>query len=201
MGEGFAKSTHISQRNSKNKYILSEVRHPSDGIAGIIDHMLDIESMPAKPQYRMASELPLVLYNCEFRGIQWAFKEDTLRRICTLLHETWKEHAIKAAIVSSMLRSLDDVDMAIRGDVNAGVGASDAASGVVVGDKDSSGGLPDGLRRRWADHAPPHYSHRPHIPMLEREKACTLEHRLESHAKRLDMRARKDAAAAAAQQD
>eukprot|EP00041_Stephanoeca_diplocostata_P004876 m.52617 g.52617 ORF g.52617 m.52617 type:complete len:476 (-) comp15424_c0_seq1:90-1517(-) len=160
--------------------------------SSIIDKMLDIESMPAKPQYRMASELPLVLYNCEFKDIQWAYNGETLRRICTLLHETWKEHAIKAAIVSSMLRSLDDVDMAVRGDVNANSPSGGASA--VSGQTDTGSGSVETAHRRWADCAPPHYNHRPHIPMLEREKACTLEHRLASHAKRLEMRARKDSA-------
>lgn len=37
----------------------------------IIDMLLDVNNMQHKPQYIMASEVPLVLYDCQFDGVDW----------------------------------------------------------------------------------------------------------------------------------
>ncbi|KAL6578290.1 hypothetical protein OROMI_010618 [Orobanche minor] len=37
----------------------------------VIDELLDIERTPRKPQYTMASEIPLVLRSCEFEGLKF----------------------------------------------------------------------------------------------------------------------------------
>lgn len=41
----------------------------------IIDVLLDIERTPKKPQYTMATEMPLVLHSCEFEGLQFFTSE------------------------------------------------------------------------------------------------------------------------------
>ncbi|KAI8354564.1 pseudouridine synthase [Choanephora cucurbitarum] len=37
----------------------------------VIRDLLDIEKVPSKPDFPMASDLPLVLYDCEFKNLQW----------------------------------------------------------------------------------------------------------------------------------
>jgi tRNA pseudouridine38/39 synthase len=37
----------------------------------VIELMLDLERTPSKPQYRLASEQPLVLHNCYFPDVQF----------------------------------------------------------------------------------------------------------------------------------
>ncbi|CEP09798.1 hypothetical protein [Parasitella parasitica] len=37
----------------------------------IVRDLLDIEKVPSKPDFPMASDLPLVLYDCEFKGLEW----------------------------------------------------------------------------------------------------------------------------------
>ncbi|KAG2199797.1 hypothetical protein INT46_003559 [Mucor plumbeus] len=39
----------------------------------IVRDLLDIEKVPAKPDFPMASDLPLVLYDCEFKGLKWTY--------------------------------------------------------------------------------------------------------------------------------
>lgn len=39
----------------------------------IIDHLLDVQAY-TKPQYHMASEVPLVLFDCEFLGVDWIYE-------------------------------------------------------------------------------------------------------------------------------
>lgn len=41
----------------------------------VIDHMLDVQACPEKPQYGMASGIPLILYKTMFEDVNW--QEDT----------------------------------------------------------------------------------------------------------------------------
>lgn len=43
----------------------------------IIDELLDVSKNPCKPQYSMAAEYPLVLYDCGFDGIKWIYSDGT----------------------------------------------------------------------------------------------------------------------------
>ena len=37
----------------------------------IVDELLDVGAWPAKPQYAMAHEAPLVLHSCAFQGLHF----------------------------------------------------------------------------------------------------------------------------------
>lgn len=39
----------------------------------IVRDLLDVEKVSAKPDFPMASDLPLVLYDCEFQGLNWTY--------------------------------------------------------------------------------------------------------------------------------
>ena len=41
----------------------------------IVDALLDIAAHPTKPQYEMASDLPLVLFDCGYKQIEWIYSE------------------------------------------------------------------------------------------------------------------------------
>jgi tRNA pseudouridine38/39 synthase len=42
----------------------------------IVQDLLDIEKYPTKPEYEMAHDVPLVLYDCKFDGLQWQCPEN-----------------------------------------------------------------------------------------------------------------------------
>lgn len=73
--------------------------------------LLDIEKVPSKPDFPMASDLPLVLYDCEFKGLEWTYTinpvvYDTLpSSFRTYLHynEEWNVAMIKALTVQNYL--------------------------------------------------------------------------------------------------
>ncbi|XP_054853842.1 tRNA pseudouridine(38/39) synthase isoform X2 [Eublepharis macularius] len=73
----------------------------------IIDELLDIENNPRKPQYSMAVEFPLVLYNCEFENIQWIYDREVQEFNVTHLQQLWANHAVKTHMLYSMLQGLD----------------------------------------------------------------------------------------------
>ncbi|PHZ17135.1 tRNA pseudouridine synthase [Rhizopus microsporus ATCC 52813] len=65
--------------------------------------LLDIEKVPSKPDFPMASDLPLVLYDCEFKDLEWhyAFKDTVYETfpptMRTYLHfnEAWNMQMIR----------------------------------------------------------------------------------------------------------
>ncbi|KAF7242222.1 tRNA pseudouridine(38/39) synthase [Varanus komodoensis] len=73
----------------------------------IIDELLDIEKNPRKPQYSMAVEFPLVLYDCEFENIQWIYDRKVQEFNVTHFQQLWANHAVKTHMLYSMLKGLD----------------------------------------------------------------------------------------------
>lgn len=89
----------------------------------VIKDLLDIGNNEQKPQYSLASEIPLNLFFCNFRedGLseddvpknvdmlnKWVFYEETLKDVITDLQEHWCEASVKSTMVFEMVRVLDE---------------------------------------------------------------------------------------------
>lgn len=79
----------------------------------IVSQLLDIEQTPRKPQYELASDLPLVLHDCYFSDdVQFTdFAPLTLYQVYNQLSNEWEYHAIKAAMLRSNLQALGESAM------------------------------------------------------------------------------------------
>ncbi|CAG8437366.1 6179_t:CDS:1 [Funneliformis mosseae] len=81
----------------------------------IIDELLDVTKTPAKPNYEMASEIPLVLYDCEFDNLEWRYGRDsdtlydTPLRLYNHIYEQWYTHMTKSLVYSTFLEDLDNI--------------------------------------------------------------------------------------------
>ncbi|XP_049275220.1 tRNA pseudouridine(38/39) synthase isoform X1 [Rhipicephalus sanguineus] len=75
----------------------------------VISELLDVAKNPRKPQYAMASELPLVLYDCQFEGLEWQQSSAEAEAVATHLQALWTQARIKSALMESMLATLPDV--------------------------------------------------------------------------------------------
>lgn len=80
----------------------------------LINDLLDIKKVPTKPIYDMASEYPLILYDCDFDNIEWTLPTDsptTAPRIAKHTYETiyhqWHSLRIREQIASFMLDIAD----------------------------------------------------------------------------------------------
>ncbi|NXG40044.1 PUS3 synthase, partial [Dromaius novaehollandiae] len=73
----------------------------------IIEELLDVEKNPRKPQYSMAVEFPLVLYDCEFENVEWLYDREVQEFNVTHLQQLWANHAVKTQVLRDMLRGLD----------------------------------------------------------------------------------------------
>ena len=79
----------------------------------VVKQMLDVQANPSKPQYSLASDLPLVLYAAHYDATQvpkWIYgKSDAvLKSVIGKLHEEWATKAIQSFITKSMIDSLTD---------------------------------------------------------------------------------------------
>jgi tRNA pseudouridine38/39 synthase len=73
----------------------------------LVKSLLDIEKYPSTPNYQIASELPLVLFDCQFNGVQWICDQSTLRLTICHLQRHWASFQIRATMIKSMLNNLE----------------------------------------------------------------------------------------------
>ncbi|KAG0326135.1 tRNA pseudouridine synthase 3 [Podila humilis] len=84
----------------------------------IIDIMMDPKLCPAKPNYDMASDLPLVLYDCHFDNIEWQYQTEvdllndiTPLRLYRAMEDQWSCYVTKSLMYSRMLQILDNATL------------------------------------------------------------------------------------------
>lgn len=74
----------------------------------VITDLLDIEKNPQRPQYSMATEIPLNLFDCQFDGLEWTHSLDALTTLIKRLQSLWAEHQVKATMLRTALTVLED---------------------------------------------------------------------------------------------
>lgn len=77
----------------------------------VVKNLLDMKKFPLKPQYQLASGLPLVLYDCVFDNddiSSWHTNAPTIKDVIETLQSIWTENSIKAQMTLSMIFSLDE---------------------------------------------------------------------------------------------
>lgn len=74
----------------------------------VIDLMLDIKQCRSRPQYNMASEIPLVLYDCCYEKLSWKHESGILEALLKDFQTQWTTHAIKATVLTNVIGRLDD---------------------------------------------------------------------------------------------
>eukprot|EP00794_Sanderia_malayensis_P014944 gene14944-16485_t len=82
----------------------------------VIDELLDVVKYPKKPQYTMVSEIPLILFDCEFADVQWIYPAEQTRYVISQFQATWTNHAVsnkdkkQQFIPSSWFIGIDGID-------------------------------------------------------------------------------------------
>jgi len=72
----------------------------------IIDYLLDIERCPRKPQYNMASEYPLVLFDCTYNNINWIYERDFNEPNINRIQQLWTKKRVESTMLRSMFNNL-----------------------------------------------------------------------------------------------
>lgn len=157
----------------------------------VVGKLLDVAAVPAKPQYRIADERPLLLFKCEFEGLRWVRRPRSLLRAAADVRAHLDAHLVGAAMCGAVLEALApelEAAAAAAGGADeppSGSGAAGAANG--GGSGKPSNGLGGGGGGGGACGGPDKEPH--HIPLLSaaRAKELPLEERLRRAGIPLDL--------------
>jgi len=71
----------------------------------LITNLLDINKNPARPQYNLANELPLCLFDCDYSvgEFDWQFDLFVINGVLMSLNSLWAEYQIKSSLIKSMI--------------------------------------------------------------------------------------------------
>ncbi|CAG2162043.1 unnamed protein product [Oppiella nova] len=75
----------------------------------IISQLLDVDRHPNKPQYCMATDFPLILFDCSYSGNdinEWIFDTKASVQLIKHLQSLWTKQMIKTDVIKLMLNSL-----------------------------------------------------------------------------------------------
>ncbi|XP_040297067.1 tRNA pseudouridine(38/39) synthase [Bufo bufo] len=131
----------------------------------VIRELLDVTRNPCKPQYNMAVEFPLVLYDCEFDDVEWIGEKDLQSITVSHLQRLWTREAVKSHILRMALYGLDATPIATGQDR---VPWSQCEPSVVA----HSSGLVEGV------------SARTYTPLMKRRVGQSLEDRVQHYVRR-----------------
>ncbi|XP_024242770.1 tRNA pseudouridine(38/39) synthase isoform X2 [Oncorhynchus tshawytscha] len=73
----------------------------------IVDQLLDVKTNPRKPQYSMAVDFPLVLFDCHFEGLSWRREAEEVEHALATLQHHWTQTAVKTQVIHGMIQGLD----------------------------------------------------------------------------------------------
>ncbi|AWP17793.1 putative tRNA pseudouridine(38/39) synthase [Scophthalmus maximus] len=76
----------------------------------IINKLLDVQSNPRKPQYSMAVDYPLVLYDCHFEGLNWKQETEEVNHVLSALQQHWTQSTVKTHVLHGMIKGLEAVE-------------------------------------------------------------------------------------------
>lgn len=91
----------------------------------LIKEMLDIEKMPRKPIYEMASDIPLILYECEFSPMEWIVPDQTTdkaSRSSSVVNSVELNYRLKASVAKIFKDNLPRATIKNKTVINVGDG-------------------------------------------------------------------------------
>ncbi|ORZ36364.1 pseudouridine synthase [Catenaria anguillulae PL171] len=109
------------------------LEHPS-----VVADLLDLTKYPAKPQYDLAPELPLVLWDCDFPQVTWRYSDapasaQALGGLVKHLATMYETHKVQTMLVDTLLAQVLSAKL-------------DPASAALVGGKGTYGEVVPGLK-------------------------------------------------------
>ncbi|CAF1065732.1 unnamed protein product [Adineta ricciae] len=73
----------------------------------LVKELLNIEKYPCTPNYQIASELPLILFDCQYNDVEWICDHSSLRMTIAHLQRHWSSFQIRATMIKAMLNHLE----------------------------------------------------------------------------------------------
>ncbi|XP_068212417.1 tRNA pseudouridine(38/39) synthase [Palaemon carinicauda] len=73
----------------------------------IVQELLDVDKYPRKPQYCLASDVPLNLYGTTFEGVAWQWDLEVLKSVISQLQALWTQNSVRTTMIRRMLWDLE----------------------------------------------------------------------------------------------
>jgi len=74
----------------------------------VVQQLLDISKNPKKPQYAMAVDFPLILFDVNHGNeIEWKYCEDNVYCVLADLQRIWIQNAVKSQMILDVMRTLE----------------------------------------------------------------------------------------------
>ncbi|XP_019874758.1 tRNA pseudouridine(38/39) synthase [Aethina tumida] len=124
----------------------------------VIKELLDVDQNPRKPEYHMASEIPLNLYYCDYNDVNWTYNSSNLVNVIKRLKKCWIFHGIKECMIRHMISSLQSILKTMPQEESDEICLSEY--------------LMQGIR------------YKKYIPLMKRQKCESLEEKIKHFAKR-----------------
>ncbi|KAF5302211.1 hypothetical protein FQA39_LY10250 [Lamprigera yunnana] len=81
----------------------------------VITDLLDVETNSRKPDYNMASEIPLNLYECQYDlETEWIYDCASLSNVIYKLQNIWTIQAMKSTMIEHMLQDLQSEEVIVQ---------------------------------------------------------------------------------------
>lgn len=80
----------------------------------VIDQILDVSRCPNRPQYNMAAEFPLVLYDCSYENLDWIYEPEVLKTLHKDFQCQWTAHSVRATAVRALIENLDSATVSVQ---------------------------------------------------------------------------------------
>lgn len=81
----------------------------------IVKKLLDVDAHPCKPQYNMAADLPLNLFECEYECVAPEVEDvDGLEIVKRNLHRAWGQYSVRTGMIRSMLLKLESQESSCK---------------------------------------------------------------------------------------
>ena len=130
---------------------------------GVVRKLLDIQTNPRRPQYAMASELPLNLFSVEFDAednIVWNYDLAAVTVLIRQIQALWSEHSVKSIMLRTVLGEIESIHS-------------------LCNRKDNSFSVPVFQAETLVSS---HYKRKDYVPLLEMQSCPALEDKLGSSA-------------------
>lgn len=75
----------------------------------VITELFNVDKYPCKPQYSMSSEIPLVLFDCQYESVDetWRYDHLELEKLIKCVQDQWVQQDTKATIAKRMMDYLE----------------------------------------------------------------------------------------------
>lgn len=74
----------------------------------IVEELLDVEKWDGKPHYNISSELPLVLFDCTYKNVNWICPRVDKEKLIKNLQDLWIDNETKSTMIRRMMDYLEE---------------------------------------------------------------------------------------------